>query len=325
MTSYYRMAKRLIPALLALLAAFPFSCSMVDAAGLVIYKSHEYLSRDYQVQNFQDMMGLAAGQQNLPLTLSIYNGSHELPSFKWFRLIVNGQILATEKDLNGKDFGTKNVTGLIEAANLQVQVQAAGVPGAALWWTLSTVPMELNWANPTSANPGQKIMLGGSNFPTNASGVNVLFNGQPAPIVSSTGNTLTVQVPSNTQAGVNHIQVSGDGLESNQIALTIISKPVPELLGIDCWMAPPGGTINITGRNFSVNSNENQVFFGDVQATISFCSPTQLTVIVPNWPYGPSQLNIPVSVVTDGVRSANRLPFDIGPMYHGATPQFGHD
>lgn len=310
-----------LPVLFLLALSFTCSNTMAASQQLVIFKSHEYLSRNYQIQNFQDRLSTSANLATVPLFMSINNGSHELPSFKWFRIIINGQIIASEKDLGGKEFGTKDVSGLIEGNDLQVQIEAAGVPGAALWWSLSTYPIEINWANPTSVKPGDQLTLGG-NFPKSNS--QVTFNGKPASVLSSTSSSLTVQVPSNVESGINHIQVSSSGLESNQIAVSIGTKPVPELIGTDCWMAPPGGTINISGRNFSA-AGQNKVFFGDVQATVSASSQTALTVIVPNWPYGPSQLNIPISVESDGVRSANRLPFDIGPMYHGATPSFGTD
>jgi hypothetical protein len=90
-------------------------------------------------------------------------------------------------------------------------------------------------------------------------------------------------------------------------------------------MAPPGGTIHISGRNFSNNSVSNKVLFGDVPGQVESASATNLTVIVPNWSYGPSQLNIPVTVEVEGYRSANTYPFDIGPSYHGAIPQFQQD
>ena len=293
------------------------------ASQLVIFRSQEYLSRNYQIQNFQDRLSTSANLSSVPISMTINNGSHEHPSFKWFRIMINGQIIASEKDLAGKDFGTKDVSGLLEGNDLQVQIEAAGVPGATLWWTLSTYPVEINWANPSQAIPGQEMTIGG-NFPKDKSQIQVTFNGKPGTVLASTGNTVTVQVPNNIESGANHIQVRAAGLESNQIGISIGSKPIPELMGIDCWMAPPGGTVTITGRNFSA-AGQNKVFFGDVQATVSSSSQSSLTVIVPNWPYGPSQLNIPVCVESDGIKSANRLPFDIGPMYHGATPSFGTD
>ncbi|MBX9573097.1 MAG: IPT/TIG domain-containing protein [Candidatus Obscuribacterales bacterium] len=324
--AHYKYSKAARAALLSFLLGVNLLFALqpaIAASQLVIFKSHEYLSKNYQIQNFEDRLSTTANLSSVPLMMSINNGSHELPSFKWFRIMINGQIIASEKDLAGKDSGTKDVSGLLEGNDLQVQIEAAGVPGAALWWTLSTYPIEINWANPTQTMPGQQITLGG-NFPKNASQIQVTFNGKSGTVISSTGNTITVQTPNNLDPGVNHVQVRAAGLESNQIAVTLGSKPVPELLGTDCWMAPPGGTINISGRNFSA-AGQNKVFFGDVQATVSASSQTTLTVIVPNWPYGPSQLNIPISVESDGVRSANRIPFDIGPMYHGATPSFGTD
>lgn len=310
-------------ALLLMALSMPAAAPSQASSQLVIFKSHEYLSRNYQIQNFQDRLATPANLSSIPLNMAIFNGSHEHPSFKWFRIMINGQIIASEKDLAGKDSGVKDVSGIIEGNDLQVQIEAAGVPGAALWWTLSTYPIEVNWVNPAQAKPGEQLTLGG-NFPKNTAQIQVSFNGKNGTVIASTGSTLTVLVPSSLDSGVNHIQVHSAGLESNQVAVSIGSKPVPELLGTDCWMAPPGGTINITGRNFSA-AGQNKVFFGDVQATVSSSSQTTLTVVVPNWQYGPSQLNIPISVESDGVKSANRLPFDIGPMYHGATPSFGTD
>ncbi|MFX7506971.1 hypothetical protein ABTJ37_21900, partial [Acinetobacter baumannii] len=80
--------------------------------------------------------------------MTIYNGSAETPSFKWFRIIVNGQIIASEQDMRGKEIGEKDVTGQFAAPDLQIQVEAGGVPGANLWWTLGTEQMELRYAEP---------------------------------------------------------------------------------------------------------------------------------------------------------------------------------
>ncbi|MBX9690121.1 MAG: IPT/TIG domain-containing protein, partial [Candidatus Obscuribacterales bacterium] len=125
--------------------------------------------------------------------------------------------------------------------------------------------------------------------------------------------------------GINQIQMRTGGVMTSPISVTVGSRPAPEILGIDCWMAPPGGTINISGRNFASNQAENKVFFGEQAAQITSSSTSEISVIVPNWSWGPNQLNIPISVESNGIRSTHTYPFDIGPMYHGAVPQFGHD
>ncbi len=292
---------------------------------LVIFKSHDYLSRNYEIQNFVDTLALQAGQENLPLTMTIYNGSTEVPSFKWFRIMINGQIIATEQDLHGKEEGFKDISGLLNGSNLQVQIQAAGVPGASLWWTLTTGQLELSYAEPQQILQGRELKLCGSGIPNNPSSVSVTLNGKAAEIVACTSNSITIKVPKTADVGVTRIQASSGGVVSNPISATILSRPAPEILGTDCWMAPPGGTINISGHNFSPNTAETKVFFGDVQAQVNQASTTEITVVVPNWNYGPNQLNIPISVEVDGIRSVNTFPFDIGPMYHGNIPQFGQN
>jgi hypothetical protein len=299
--------------------------STASARQLVIYTSHDYISRNYEIQHFVDTLGLEAGQLELPLKMSIYNGSAEAPSYKWFRILINGEIIATEADLHGREIGTKDVTGIIQGSNLQVQIEAGGVPGASLWWTLSAEQMSLTGVEPPQVLPGQEFRIAGSNIPSTPDLLSVTVEGQPARIISASAESIVAQMPGSLRTGVACLQVRTAKQVANPLSITITSLPVPEISSIDCWMAPPGGTINISGRNFSANAVEDKVFFDKVPAEVRSASTTQLEVVVPNWPYGPSQLNIPISVEVKGVRSGNRFPFDIGPSYHGAIPQFGHD
>lgn len=308
-----------------LIALFFVSCGKAAAHNLVIFKSQDYVSRSYQVQNFQDTLTLKAGEMTLPLEMTICNGSPETPSFKWFRIIINGEVIATEKDLNGKELGSKDISGLLSGSDLQVQVQSGGVPGANLWWYLSAPQMQVSYARPQQAQAGSRVRIFGNNFPSDPKLLSVTINDRAAQVISANSNCLEIELPSDSDTGVNRLTVRSGDQSSNAISFIVASRPLPEILGIDCWMAPPGGTIHISGRNFSVNTVSNKVFFGQVQGEVTACSSEELTVTVPNWSYGPSQLNIPVSVDVDGVRSANSYPFDIGPSYHGAVPQFVQD
>ena len=297
----------------------------LNAGQLVIFKSKDYVSRSYEIQRFTDTMNLQAGQDTLPMTMTIYNGSPETPSYKWFRIMMNGEVLATEKDMQGREAASKDVTGLIRGTNLQVQIEAGGVPGANLWWILDTQQMELRYADPHSATVGQEVRIYGSNFPSDPASLTVYFNDKPAQVISAQNNVLVVQVPQQAAQGANRIQVRSGSVTTNPISISVGSLPLPEIVSIDVWMAPPGGTINISGRNFAPSAEQNKVWFSNVPGQVSSATNTSLSVIVPNWPYGPSQLNIPITVESNGMRSAHTYPFDIGPMYHGAVPQFGHD
>ncbi|MBY0546942.1 MAG: IPT/TIG domain-containing protein [Candidatus Obscuribacterales bacterium] len=307
---------------------FSVTCTVVVLAGVLLpvlaapanivtlFRSKDYLSRSYQVQNFQDTLSLQPSQQNLPLSLNLYNGSHEAPSFKWFRLIIGGYTLATEKNLNGREEGSIDVTGQIPGGDTQIMVEAGGVPGASLIWTLTTPRVTVDRIEPQSIKAGDTVTIYGTNFSAVANQNMVLFNNKQAQVLSASTTQLQVKAPANLGAGIDSVQVNTNNLVANAMEIMATSLPVPELLSTDCWMAPPGGNITITGRNFRAGT---KVYFQDVQAQVVSQSATQLVVIVPAWSYGNS-LNIPLTVVSDGVRSKNSIPFDIGPMYHGAIP-----
>lgn len=283
---------------------------------VMLFRSKDYLSRSYQVQNFQDTLALQPSQQNLPLSLNLYNGSTESPSFKWFRLIIGGYTLATEKNLNGREEASIDVTGQIPGGSTQVMVEAGGVPGASLVWTLTTPRVTVQRIEPQNIKAGDTVTIYGTNFSAVANQNSVMFNNKPAQVLSASTSQLQVKAPANLSAGVDSVTVNTNNLVANAMEIMATSLPVPELLSTDCWMAPPGGNITITGRNFGAGA---KVYFQDVQAPVISQSSTQLVVQVPNWSYGNS-LNIPLTVVVNGVRSANSIPFDIGPMYHGAIP-----
>lgn len=293
------------------------------ARQLVIFKSHDYISRSYEVQHFVDTLNLEAGQLELPLTMTIYNGSAETPSFKWFRITINGVLVASEQDLRGKEVAAKNVTGIIQGSNLQILIEAGGVPGANLWFALSSEQMALSGTEPQEVTPGETFKIRGENIPSTPDLLSINIGGTPVRAISASAESIVVQMPATMPVGQKEIQVRTRNQVSNPVPIVVCSRPVPEILSIDCWMAPPGGTINISGRNFSNNAVENKVYFGKVEGQVSSASSNQLSVIVPQWSYGPSQLNIPVSVTVNGIRSGNTYPFDIGPSYHGAIPQFG--
>lgn len=311
---------------LLVFALFSFGSPSARAAGMVrLFTSQAYVARNYQVENYQDQLSLQPGQERLPLVLNIYNGSNETPGFKWFRLTIGGYLIATEQSLSNKEFGSLDVTGKIPGGQTQVLVEAAGVPGAALRWALTTPRIEITSIEPGTIEPGQTLTIRGANFSPVPGQNTVTFGDQTGEVIASDPSTLKVKVPENVQSGIAQLQVNVDNNRSRVTEVMLTGLPAPELLSIDCWMAPPGGTITITGRNFSADAGLNKVFFRDVEARVVSASPTQLVVEVPNWSYGPQQLNIPLSVVSNGVTSANSLPFDIGPMYHGATPQFPTD
>jgi hypothetical protein len=96
---------------------------------------------------------------------------------------------------------------------------------------------------------------------------------------------------------------------------SFLKRPHPVITNLNYGMAPPGAVLTISGQNFSPTPSHNKVYFGRVKAQVVASTPTSLQVVIPDWAYGPSQLNIPLYVITDGSRSLDWVTFDIGPKY----------
>lgn len=83
-----------------------------------------------------------------------------------------------------------------------------------------------------------------------------------------------------------------------------VPAPVISLNTVSPLSAPVGSTVTITGNNFSTNTTDNEVWFGDVRATVLTASATQLTVTVPA-----GAAYAPVSVRKGELSSSYHLPF----------------
>lgn len=312
------MKKRILTLALVCFGSIFYPCFPQNQSKVNLFSSRSYLSRDYKIQNFQDWMNLRPAWGNLPLTLYIYNGHHEAPSYKWFRLNIAGLTVATERNLNADGFTAMDVSGIVQGGESQINIEGAGVPGAALWFKLETNPITLTSLNPTELSGGSNLVISGNNFSSQASQVQVLLNGIPATVSATSPTSINCTVPANAQTGVNTVQVKVNDLMSNTLSISVSAQSRPSLSSTDYWMAPPGANITISGSQFGSSSQDVQVFFADKPGQVVSVTPNQIVVTVPNWPFSTSQVNIPLTVKVNGKTSSNALPFDIGPAYHGA-------
>lgn len=304
---------------------FAYGQAATAAKQTAIFTSKTYVAPNTKEQHFEDNITLGAGQENLPLLLVVNNGANGKVPFNWFRITINGFLIASEKDLNGKRQGSIDVSGRLQGGSSQVLIDAAGEPGATLSWSVLTSPISLQSVEPTTVMQGQTIVLNGINFSPNEDQDKVFVQGKPATVLSASATSITARIPADTPAGTNSVQVVVNGTETRALPINVGAKPIPVLHSMNYWMAPPGAILTIRGSNFGAKASDNQVFFKSVPGQVVNASPTRLQVIIPNWAYGPSELNIPVFVVANGVRSGNYLPFDIGPQYQGAIPPMPGD
>jgi hypothetical protein len=290
-----------------------------------IYTSKTYVAPNTKIQNFQDSITLGPGQENSTLELVVDNGPNGRVPFNWFRINIAGYLMASEQDMRGKRQAVIDVTGRMQPGTSQVLIEAAGEPNATLVWQVYTVPVQLTSVEPTNAQTGQTVVLVGKNFSADESQDKVFIGGQSAQILSASPTSITARVPNNAKPGTNAVQVVAAGNATRVLSINVGAKPIPVLHSMNYWMAPPGAVLTIKGDNFSPNAADNKVFFKNVSAQVVSASSNTLQVIIPNWGYGPQEMNIPVWVTSGGTRSGNYLPFDIGPKYLGALPPMPGD
>lgn len=283
-----------------------------------IFASQPYTAKTNQVQWFNDNLILNPGQEALPLTLTVYNGNPSGRPFSWFRLQINGQMIATEKDLRGST-AVVNATGRLQAGGSPVMIEAGGTAGASMRWALAAQGPQLNYATPASVMRGQQVDLTGVNFSSNPQEDAVTFNGRPAHILNATTQSISVQAPTDADVGPNNVVVAVGGLATSSKVVTVGAYPPPVLKNLNYWQLPPGELLTIRGQNFAANPQDNQVYFGRKEAQIVESSTDKLVVIAPEWSFGPQSMNIPVRVVSHGVPSSNAIPVTLGNLFIAPT------
>lgn len=301
-----------------------------DSGISTLYASRPYVSASTrQDQYFYDWLPLQPGQEKLEkLTLTVINGVQGRPKFKWLRLQIGGYMMATEKDFpKGTNRATIDVSGKLQPGTNQIICEAGGVVGASMQWFLTTSNPYITNVHPINAAQGQVISIYGGNLDMANVDEIVYFNGVAGNTVFSSDPVIRAQVPDNAEPGPNELIVSVAGIKTQPLMVNVYPKPVPELLSVLPWVVVPGGQSYITGRNFAPNPQNNQVYIGGISAQIVNGDENNLTVIVPldfNANLAPLMVkyNIPVYVVSNGIRSANTLNMDIGAYEQGPGTQY---
>jgi hypothetical protein len=289
------------------------------ASTVTLFESKPYTTSSTKEQHFEDNMSLKAMQDQRPLVLTVQNGGEGKVPFNWFRINIAGYLMASEKDLNGGKIAQLNVSGKVQPGGGQILIDAAGEPGATLQFALSTPAVTLSSIEPMPLIPGKTFVVTGSSFSSDENQDSVLINGEPAQILSASAGSITAVAPTKVGAGTARVQVVVDAVPSNAIGAAVNNTVSPTVLSTNFWMAPPGATLTISGQNFSPNPAQNKVYFGKTPAQVVSGDANTLNVIIPNWAFGGSEMNIPLWVMANGVRSNNSIPFDIGPKYLNST------
>lgn len=303
--------------------------AQADSGISTIFASRPYISTSLKDQYFYDWLPLQPGQEQLEkLTLTVINGVGGRPKFKWLRLQIGGYMMATEQNFTaGSNRAVIDVSGKIQPGTNQIICEAGGVVGATMQCYLTTANPYITAVHPQNTQQGAIISIYGGNLDMEKQDEIVYFNGRPGKTISSSDPVIRVQVPMDCPPGPNEMIVSVADIKTKPVMVNVSPKPVPELLQVLPWVVVPGGQSYISGRNFAPNFSDNQVFIGGIQAQVLSGDENNLTVVVPldfNANLAPLMVkyNIPVYVVSKGVRSANTLNMDIGAYEQGPGTQY---
>jgi len=295
----------LLPA--AGLAAAPAPNAAAKTKTSIICESRKFVATDNQQKRFVDYLTLRGGQEDLPLTLTFFNGSDRTPGLANVQVLVSGRPFLSPSDFAASKMVSVNVTNKFTAGNTAIAVSGMAVPGATFSWKLTAPAAPLESLEPREGGTGAKVTLKGTNFSPVRSDNVVMFEGSQAEVVSADPKSIVIKVPSNAKSGDNSVKVTIKGVSTEAVKFKV--KVPPELSSLSLLSSPPEQPLTILGKNFSPNIADNKVTIGGVAAPIESASPNVLQVVIPEMEFPRFQCE--VNVESNGMKATNIMYIDI--------------
>ena len=113
-----------------ILTTFLADPSFASDQWVTLAESQPFSAPSNQTQRFSQSIEVKKGQEKLDLTLTYYNGSGSAPGFTWLRLASPSMNFVTEKQFQGKNSVSIDVSGELTWDGNQLLVTAAGPKGA---------------------------------------------------------------------------------------------------------------------------------------------------------------------------------------------------
>ncbi|MEO1053300.1 MAG: IPT/TIG domain-containing protein [Bacteroidota bacterium] len=142
------------------------------------------------------------------------------------------------------------------------------------------VPPSIQSIAPTAGPVGTVVTISGSNFGTEASEIEVTFNGEAATINSINNTEIQAVVPNSATTGIVAVRSLVTGLSANGPTFTV--QVPPSIQSISPTAGPVGTVVTIAGNNFGTVAAQVEVTFNGETATINSINNTQIRAVVPN-------------------------------------------
>ena len=157
---------------------------------------------------------------------------------------------------------------------------------------------------PLEGTLGERIMISGKNFSSVKENNKVLFNDEPAWIVSNTDSTITALVPDALRETTSRIAVEIVGNRSTFPASFNLLPPIIESISSD--QGRTGDTLTIRGQNLGYTEKHPQVYFGEELAKVYFNHTDSIDVFVP--PRASGTLRVQVANQSDEIAFNYLMP-----------------
>jgi hypothetical protein len=105
------------------------------------------------------------------------------------------------------------------------------------------------------------------------------FSGIRGEIISLNDSIIKCKVPVNIESIINNIRVKIDNREDSYASFTLRK---PQIKSINLLNATFRDELTISGENFDFEISRNKVYFGNIEATITYADRNTLKVIVPD-------------------------------------------
>lgn len=247
-------------------------------------------------EQFADYIVLQPGQELLPLTLGVLNGSSGTKPLRGLRATLAGRDLFKETDFKGKPTLSMDLSNALTSGSTQIIFQAFGAAGSAFKWQISTsAEPSITGLAPTRAGAGDKIKANGKNLPEDKKAITVKVDGQLAEVSKADPKFIEFTVPDKMKTGKDKpVEITISGQKMKTYTLTIAGKP--EITSMDMVSVNPGGVLTINGKNFSKDKKEIEVKVNGDTATVSSCSDSSIAIIIPPLDNVPCVLTVDIKV-----------------------------
>ena len=277
-----------------------------------------------EIEKFTAKIVVPSKFLNQPVWITFYNGYKTRPGYNWVRVFLSrdgenpqsGNILVDEHTFLNTHAKSVDLTGQLQESGNVLFIEGVGRKGAEFCWVLSSVPSNLSIVNVSKVVPGKQFLIHGTGFSGNANENIVMLGNKRLTVHGVENGILTVEAPADLDDKNSQLSVEVNGTRSNPMAVSMGVMP-PHLASLSPYGGPVGVLLTVYGTGFSRVPDENIVKLGSFTAPVIRVLENGLVCRVPDWS---GYTTLPVTVITNGVRSENQLSFWCTSHLYGGNP-----